>query len=129
MPSAIRWSGLEAFLDELGRLGPDLADEAAIEQRAIAEATADTLRAAYPVVTGRLRASVQVEYPGSASPARRFAQLVVGAPYAEFVEFGTARTRPSPAFVPISRRGREAFVKAVVARVRDRGFHVTGEII
>jgi hypothetical protein len=127
MASALKLGGVDAFLAELTRLAPELASEAASLQAAIAEQAATTLRAAYPSVTGGLRASVEVQREGSASPARVFTRLVVTAPYAGFVEFGTSRTAPRPSFVPISRRSREDFVRAVIARVKARGLGVTGE--
>ena len=50
------------------------------------------------------------------------------APYANYYEFGTARTAPHPTFVPIVNRGRQAFLKAVAALVRGEGLQVTGDV-
>ena len=120
-------TGVDELLAEMARLSPDLAAEAVGLQIAAANDTADALRAALPVATGVLRGSVQVQREGSISPARVFTRIAVTAPYAEFVEFGTSRTAPTPAFVPITRRGREAFVKTIIGRVRDRGLTIHGE--
>jgi hypothetical protein len=127
MASTLRLGGFDEFLTDLARLAPDLAAAAAPLARTIAEQSATQIRAAYPVRTGALRASVTVAREPSSSPARVYTAVRVGVPYAEHVEFGTARTPPRPAFIPITRRGREAFVRAVIAEVRDRGFTVTGE--
>lgn len=127
MASSIQLSGVDDFLAELARLAPDLADEATTLEDSHAQETARELRAAYPAVTGRLRASVQVQRVGTNSPARVATQLQVTAPYAEFFEFGTSRTAPHPTFVPIQTRGRAAFVASVVDRVKARGLQIHGE--
>jgi hypothetical protein len=127
MASVLRLGGIDQLLTELEGLAPALAAAAASVQGTIAEETASAIRAGYPSVTGTLRASVRVERAPSTSPVRVFARLVVGAPYAEYVEFGTSRQAPAAVFVPAARRGREAFVKAVIEQVRDAGLRVTGE--
>lgn len=48
--------------------------------------TAEEMRARAPRRTGRLAASIQAQSEG----------VSVGAPYAAFVEYGTARTAPQP---------------------------------
>jgi len=128
MPSVLRLDGVDALLGELARLAPDLMAETRPLQAAIAERTADEVRAALPVATGALRASVQVVPVGAAGPARLASRVVVGAEYAAFVEFGTPLMAPRPVFVPATRRGREAFVAAVIARVRAHGLAVGGEL-
>ena len=126
MSSTLRLAGVPELLAELARLAPDLAGDAASLQAAIAEQTATTLRATYPSVSGGLRAGVTVEREGSSSPARVFTRVTSNADYAGFYEFGTSRTVPVPTFVPITRRGREDFVRAVIARVRAQGLGVSG---
>jgi HK97 gp10 family phage protein len=128
MATELKLTGVDELLAELARLAPDLTAEASTLERTIAEQTAEQLRAALPVVTGRLRASVQVQRESSTSPARVFTRIAVTAPYAEHVEYGTHRTPPRPVFVPITRRGREAFAKAVSAAVKATGLKVTGEL-
>lgn len=127
MATTLRLGGVDDLLAALARLAPDLAAEAGPLALAFAEQTADSIRAAYPVVTGRLRDSVQVADARGRGPARVFTQISVGAPYAGFVEFGTSSIGPHPVFVPMARRGRAAFVRAVIDQVRDRGLTVTGE--
>jgi HK97 gp10 family phage protein len=123
----MKLGGVDELLQELTRLPTDLAADARAQQAAMTEQAAAAIRAAYPLgETGALRASVHVVTDGSTSPARVFAAVVVDAPYAELVEFGTVRTAPVPAFVPATRRGREQFVAAMVARVRAAGLQVDG---
>jgi len=126
MATVMHLTGVDELLAELDRLAPDLAAEAGPLQQAIATETADTLRAAYPVVTGTLRGSVHVARESSTSPVRVFTEVAVTAPYAEFFEFGTARTAPTPTFVPITNHGREQFLTAVIERVRAHGLTVEG---
>jgi len=128
MATTLKLTGVTELLEDLARLAPGLTAEAATLERTIGEQTAEALRAALPVVTGRLRASVQVSRESSVSPARVFTAIAVTAPYAQHVEFGTSRVPPRPVFVPISRRGRETFVKAVLDRVRQTGLKVTGSV-
>ena len=127
MPSVLRLDGVDALLSELARLAPDLLAETRPLQAAITDRTADEVRANLPVDTGALRASVQVVTPGGAGPARLARRVVVGAEYAEFVEFGTPLMPARPVFVSAVRRGRQAFAAAVIARVRARGLVVGGD--
>jgi len=127
MPSSLRLAGVDELLDELIRLAPDLAIEAGPLERAAAAATADELRAALPMATGALRASVAVEPLGVTTSGRVATNVVVTAPHALYVEFGTARTPPRSTFVPVTRRGRQAFVRTIMDRVRDRGLVVGGD--
>jgi hypothetical protein len=128
MATKMQFGGFDEFLADLARLAPDFAAETARLEATIAEQTAEQLRAAYHVVTGRLQASVVVQRESSTSPARVFTRVAVTAPYANYYEFGTARTAPHPTFVPIVNRGRERFLKAVAALVRGEGLKVTGDV-
>jgi HK97 gp10 family phage protein len=121
-------SGVDELLAEISRLSPDLTTEAIGLQQSIANETAAAIRAAYPSATGALRASVQVERLSSSSPARVFTQVTVTSPYAEYVEFGTATTTPTPAFVPLTRIGRERFTQTVIDRVKAKGLVVGGDL-
>ena len=126
MATELTLTGVDELLAALARLAPDLAAEAAARQTAIAAEAVEAIRAALPSVTGTLRASVQAQREPSTSPVRVFTRLAVTAPYAHFVEFGTARTPPRPVFAPAQRRAREAFVKDVIATIRAQGLTVTG---
>jgi len=128
MPSVLRLDGVDALLSELARLAPDLLAETRPLQAASVARTADEVRANLPVATGALRASVQVVTPGGARPGRLATRVVVGADYAEFVEFGTPLMPPRPVFVPAVRRGRQAVAAAVIARVRAHGLRGGGEL-
>ena len=125
MPATLTLTGVDELLEALRTLGPDLTAAAGPLEAAIAEDAAGALRAAVPVVTGTLRRSIHVTRPTTAG-SKVSAKVVVSAPYAGHVEFGT-RYRPArPLFVPTIRRAREAFVAKVVARVRAEGLTVTG---
>ena len=125
MPATMTLTGFDELLQALERLAPGLTTAAAGLEATIADDAVQTLRASVPVDTGRLRNSIQAQRSTTAGATVRTA-IVMGAPYAHFVEFGTARTPPRPTFVPIMRRAREQFVRAVVARVKDEGLEVTG---
>ena len=120
--------GVDELLAEITRLAPDLTQEAIGLQQSIANETVAAIRTAYPAATGALRASVQVERLSSTSPARVFTQVTVTSPYVEYVEFGTATTTATPAFVPLTRIGRERFTDAVIQRVKNRGLVVGGDL-
>ena len=120
--------GVARLLADLEELTPGLTAEAVTIQKQIAVETAAAIRAAYPSDTGRLRASVQVNRLDSTSPARVFSTITVTAPYAEYVEFGTAHMTPTPAFVPNMRIGRERFAAAMIAHVKARGLLVGGDV-
>jgi len=128
MATTMKLGGVEELLAELAALAPDLTTEAIALQQTVTAETADALRAAYPSVTGNLRASVQVARESSTSSARVFSRVTVTAPYAHFYEFGTVHTSPSPTFVPITRHGREQFAQSVIARVKAHGLTVGGAV-
>jgi len=73
-------------------------ERAAIDRgaRAYAEAVADLAEQLAPVDTGALRASIHVE-DGDREGAYR---VVASAPYAQFVEYGTARAAAQPFLTP-----------------------------
>ena len=127
MSAELKLTGVDELIAELKAFVPDVVGDTRPLELRMAQETADTLRAAYPSVTGALRASVTVEPAPSTSPARVFTGLRVGVDYAEFYEFGTAHQGATPTFVPITRRGREAFVKATVGLVERSGLEVKGD--
>jgi len=127
MSIRLQLDGVTEWQRELATLTPDLAEGAAAQQRTIAEQAAEEIRGRLPVVTGRLRASVIVQREPGRTPGRVFTRIAVTAPYAEHVEFGTSRVAPRPVFVPVTRRARDTFVKAVIDEVRQTGLKVTGQ--
>ena len=126
MATELRLGGVDEFLAELDRLAPDLTTDARALQADNAERAAANLRAAYHVVSGELRKSVEVARESSTSPTRVFTRISVTARHAGFYEFGTHRSAPHPTFTPIVRRSREQFREDVIARVEARGLEVTG---
>ena len=126
MATELRLGGVDEFLAELARLAPELATEARALQADNAEQAASNLRAAYHVVSGELRQSVEVARESSTSPARVFTRISVTSRHAGFYEFGTHRSAPHPTFTPIVRRAREAFRDEVINRVESRGLEVSG---
>ena len=77
--------------------------------------------------TGRLRNSIQVAAGAPSGAAGQYRRSSSARPMPHFVEFGTARTsRPARRLCPIIRRAREAFVQAVIDRVKAEGLEVTG---
>jgi len=128
MASEMKLRGIDEFLAELQRLAPELTAEARARQADRAEQTAAALRAAYPVVTGELRNSIEVQRESSNSPARVFTRVTVTSRHAGFYEFGTRHAPPHPTFTPILRRGREAFLDEMIDRVGARGLEVHGRV-
>jgi len=128
MATELKLTGVDELLAELRQVTPELTAEAGTLERTIAEQTAEQIRAALPVRTGRLRASVVVQRETSTSPARVYTRVAVTAPYAELVEFGTSRRPPRPVFVPLTRRGHETFAKAVRAAIEATGLAVKGTL-
>jgi hypothetical protein len=122
----MRLGGVTELAEELGGLVRALVAAAGPIARTQADQMAENIRAALPVVTGTLRASVQIAPITAPGPAAVAAQVAVTAPYAMAVEFGTAHTAPRPVVVPAQRRGRAAFIKAVVDHVRTTGLQVDG---
>ena len=101
MSIRLQLDGVTEWQRELATLTPDLTADAAAQQRTIAEQAAEEIRGRLPVVTGRLRASVIVQREPGRTPGR--------------------------VFTPVTRRARDAFVKAVVDEVRQTGLKVTGQ--
>lgn len=74
--------------------------------RFTAERVVEEAKSRAPVRTGTLRDSIRV---------RRVNQyrndVVVGAPYGQFVEFGTSRMAAQPFFIPAAESVRDEFIK------------------
>jgi len=126
MPVTLTLTGVDELQQAFDRLAPDLTSEAGPLARSIADDAADDLRAAVPVVTGNLRRSIRVQAGRTSGATKVSSQVVVGAWYAHIVEFGSRYVAARPVFVPVIRRSRERFVKAVVDAVREKGLTVSG---
>lgn len=84
------------------------------------------LVAAYPVVTGGLRAGVKIVDRVARGVATLYT-LVSSSPHAHLYEFGTRRQAPRATFLPITERDRRASTVAVAELVRAQGLTVSGE--
>ena len=84
------------------------------------------LQAAYPEITGGLRAGVRVVERAARGVASLFT-LVSGAPYAHIYEFGSYRQPPRATFLPISETERRESVVDVSAMVESHGLTVRGD--
>lgn len=83
--------------------------------------------AAYPVITGEMREKVVVKPRRSFRSLARVAyDLISGAFYARFYEFGTVHQRARPIFFPTTSAGKRAATADVVAYVETQGIRVTG---
>ena len=126
-PAELTWrarsilTGVDELLAELARLAPDLTAEARTLQQSIATDTAAAHpRRAMPAVTGRAAGQCR-RSNARARPVPRacLREVAVTAPYAHFRRIRHRATRrPTPAFVPITRLGRERFADAVIGRVK-----------
>ena len=98
--------------------------------RPILSAAADrakaALLAAYPSVTGNLRAGVAIiQRVGRGIAA--VMTLTSASPHAHLYEFGTVHQRPRPTFLPITGRERRDATMDVAAAVRAQGLDVRGD--
>ena len=94
-----------------------------------AERSAARVRAAYPVITGRLRAGVKVTARTTSDPALVDYEVSNRVIYAPAYEFGTERfkQRAHPTFLPITYEDRNKTTARIVEVVKAAGFTVTGE--
>jgi hypothetical protein len=128
----VRWSGLTAYLRELGAYPDTLTHDAQIIADQTAMQAADEIRVAYPVRSGQLRDSLTTQL-GRQRAQRASAAIINTAPYAAVFETGSmarhtstgADRGPMPAakiFYPISNRHRRAMVTdALVPRLEADG--------
>jgi HK97 gp10 family phage protein len=101
---SVVWKGPEVSRHLRAKLAPRV--------KQAAERVAERARANAPVLTGALRASIDVEPTNDPLSFR----VVVRAPYASFVEFGWSRAAANP----FLRRAIAASVKDVQATFRGR---------
>jgi len=126
MANQLRLSGVRELRAELAALPTDLRSGAIPILLASARRTVGLVVAAYPEVTGALKAGVKL-IPRDARGVAALFTVATTAPHAHLIEFGTARTRPRAIFLPITERERRAAVSAVVALVETTGLDVTGD--
>lgn len=118
--------GFDELVADLKTLPADLKQESTPILSRFAESARAQIVAAYPEITGTLRAGVQVVARQARGVAALFT-LVSGAPYAHIYEFGSARQRPRATFLPIQDRERRESVAAVAAVVESHGLKVAGD--
>ena len=108
--------GAQALGAQLERIDEAaLTDAAAQGLRAGLEAIAQEARAACPVDSGTLRASIGVQV----TPGRTAEGVVrADAPHAAAVEIGTLRRRAQPFLYPAYRAGRAQLTAAVAEQIR-----------
>lgn len=126
MPNELQITGLTELQQQLATLPAELQSQAAPILAAAAQRAVDEVKAAYPMITGALKAGVTV----IARVPRGVAALFTvrsAAPYAHIYEFGGARQRPRATFLPITGRDRRAATAAVVGLVTAAGLTVGGK--
>jgi len=126
MPNKIELRGFDDLIRDLTALPVKLqhgADPILLRYARVSEAR---LTAAYPVVTGALRAGVKIVERTARGVASLYT-LVSSAPHAHLYEFGTARTTPRATFLPITEHDRRAATAAVAELVRAEGITVGGD--
>lgn len=125
MPNKLVLGGFDELLAELAALPETARDGADPILKAGAEGAQTAVQAAYPVLTGELRAGVQVEHRQARGMAA-FYQLASRAPHAHIYEFGSMHQRPRATFLPLSEQARRASVNEVITYVEGLGLKVTG---
>lgn len=98
MTTRIDASQVTAFANRLQRASQIVEQEADKFEEKWGEELVDGMQAAAPVLTGRLRDSIDQVEPGG---------IAITAPYWRFVEYGTARMAPQPFIRPAMQRIRK----------------------
>ena len=117
--------GFRELADDLAALPDDAKAEATPILLARARRAETAVKNAYAVVTGALREGVRIR-PRVARGIAVLFTLETTAPHAHIYEFGSARTRPHPVFLPVTERERRAAVVDVAAMVETKGLQVRG---
>ena len=126
MPAQMIFGGLDELKAELAQLPAKLQRESApIELAHATDAMAEVV-AAYPSVTGELRAGVKVVERTPHGVAVLYT-LVTSAYYAHIYEYGSVHQRPRPTFLPITERTRRDSTAAVATLVEDQGLEVSAK--
>ena len=127
MPNALVLRGFDELMAELAALPEELKREATPIEAKHARVAMSEVVAAYPDVTGDLRAGVRIVE----RPARGIAvliTLITSTWYAHIYEFGSVHQRPRATFLPITERIRRESTAEVVGMVEDHGLVVRGKL-
>ena len=120
----VNWIGLDEYEAALANWPADTAREAATIVHARAARAYDTIRAAYPVVTGRLRDGLRV-LDATRDPLTPHWTVRNDVAYARVFESGGAAgghvQAPGKTFVPTSMRERRAMVDETIEIVKASG--------
>jgi hypothetical protein len=123
MPAQMILKGFDELRAQLAALPETLKRESAPIELAHATAAQAEVVAAYPDVTGELRAGVKVVARAAHGVATLYT-LATTAAYAHIYEFGSVHQRPRPTFLPITERGRRDATAAVADLVEAQGLVV-----
>jgi hypothetical protein len=123
MPVQMIFKGFDELKAELAALPEKLKRESAPIERQHASATMTEVVAAYPSVTGALRAGVKI-VERTAHGVATLVTLVTSSPIAHIYEYGSVHQRPRPTFLPITERGRRDATAAVADLVEAQGLVV-----
>ena len=136
MPTTLTIAGLQELRLQLRNLPKHLAQEAQGIVTSHAEAAADKIRNAYPIVTGNLKKGVKVDRvtkseAGAAARVRstsRHSHLFEYGTQARHTKIGANRgAMPAkPTFIPIVTRERREMVEDLIGLVQSEGLTVTG---
>lgn len=125
MPNKLQLSGFDQLTRDLSTLPTDLRAQTDSIVLQHARRAAELVRAAYPVVTGALRAGVKIIERVPRGIAVLYT-VTSSAYHAHLYEFGTGHTRPHATFLPITERERRASTTAAADVVTRAGLKVTG---
>lgn len=126
MPTQMVFTGLDELRRDLASLPDTLKRESAPIESSYASAALAEVVAAYPSVTGQLRAGVRIVERVAHGVATLFT-LVTSSPIAHIYEFGSVHQRPRATFLPITERARRESSAAVADLVESQGLVVTGK--
>ena len=135
MSATLRLEGLSAFADDVTQLPTTLRDESRPVVTNAADTAEATIRAAYPEVTGELKAGLRQETVESATGVQ--VRLVNDSLHAVWYEYGTelrqtslgynrGRMPAAKVFGPAAAQEKRQMVEDVIAVVEAEGLRVRG---
>ena len=127
MPTEFILRGFDELKAELAALPQACKRDAAPIESKHAQVAMVEVVAAYPAVTGELRAGVKIVERTARGVAVLYT-LITSTWYAHIYEFGSVHQRPRPTFLPITERRRRESTAEVAAMVEDKGLVVTGKL-